>query len=143
MGIGRVYEALAEREIEAVIPPPPVTRPGSAKGFPVERFRYDAKRDLVRCARKKLLTPRSTTKTGRWFRAEADACRSCPLRERCIPDAGPMRDRRAGFTSALRTSPSCAPAANDGLGETGKPTSTAATAGWSKGPTGWPRTSTA
>ena len=38
----------------------------------MERFRYDAKNDLVRCPRKKVLTPRSTTKTGktgRWFRA--------------------------------------------------------------------------
>jgi transposase len=90
-GIGRVYTELADRKIEAVIPPRPVTRPGRAKGFPVERFRYDAKHDLVRCPRKEILTPRSTTKTGRWFRADADACRACPLRARCIPDAGPSR----------------------------------------------------
>lgn len=90
-GIGRVYVALSRREIEAVIPPRPVTRPGSAKGFPVERFRYDARHDLVRCPRRKVLTPRSTTKTGRWFRADADACRACPLRARCIPDAGASR----------------------------------------------------
>ena len=57
----------------------------------MERFRYDAKNDLVRCPRKKVLTPRSTTKTGRWFRAAPDTCRSCPLRERCTPDAGPSR----------------------------------------------------
>lgn len=90
-GIGRVYTELADRKIEAVIPPRPVTRPGRAKGFPVERFRYDAKHDLVRCPRKEILTPRSTTKTGRWFRANADTCRACPLRARCIPDAGPSR----------------------------------------------------
>ena len=90
-GIGRVYQALAADEIEAVIPPRPVTRPGSARGFPMERFRYDAKNDLVRCPRKKVLSPRSTTKTGRWFRAAADTCRACPLRTHCIPDAGPSR----------------------------------------------------
>ena len=56
-GIGRVYQALAADEIEAVIPPRPVTRPGSARGFPMERFRYDAKNDLVRCPRKKLMPP--------------------------------------------------------------------------------------
>ena len=90
-GIGRVYEVLADRDITAVIPPRPSTPQAKAKGFPVERFRYDAKHDVVRCPRKKAMTPRSATKTGRWFRADATACRTCPLRARCIPDEGSSR----------------------------------------------------
>ena len=90
-GIGKVYAALSERDITAVIPPRPSKRQAKAKGFPIERFRYDAARDIVRCPRKKLMTPRSATKSGRWFRTGVDACRTCPLRARCIPDGGPTR----------------------------------------------------
>ena len=90
-GIGKVYKALSDRDIAAVIPPRPTTRPGNAKGFPMERFRYDALHDIVRCPRKQLMTPRSATKPGRWFRAAPDACRTCPLRAQCIPDGGPTR----------------------------------------------------
>jgi transposase len=90
-GIGKVYKALSDRDIAAVIPPRPTTRPGNAKGFPMERFRYDALHDIVRCPRKQLMTPRSATKAGRWFRAAPDACRTCPLRAQCIPDGGPTR----------------------------------------------------
>ena len=90
-GIGKVYAALSERDIAAVIPPRPSTRQAKAKGFSIERFRYDAARDIVRCPRKKVMTPRSATKSGRWFRAGADACRTCPLRARCIPDGAATR----------------------------------------------------
>lgn len=85
-GIGRVYQTLADRNIEAVIPPQTKTRPGGSKGFPAARFRYDAARDIVRCPGKKTLTPRSARKTGRVFRAKAATCRTCPLRARCLPD---------------------------------------------------------
>ena len=90
-GIGKVYAAPSERDITAVIPPRPSKRQAKAKGFPIERFRYDAARDIVRCPRKKVMTPRSATKSGRWFRTGGDACRTCPLRARCIPDGGPTR----------------------------------------------------
>ena len=90
-GIGKVYQALSDRNICAVIPPRPTTRSGNAKGFPMERFHYDALHDIVRCPRKKVMTPRSATKAGRWFRAGPDACKACPLRARCIPDGGPTR----------------------------------------------------
>ena len=60
-GIGKVYAALAERHITAVIPPRPSTRQAKAKGFPIERFHYNARRDIVRCPRKKVMTPRSVT----------------------------------------------------------------------------------
>ena len=87
-GIGRVYAALSERDVAAVIPPRPSPRQAKAKGFPTRRFHYDARHDIVRCPRRRVMTPRSATKSGRWFRASAEACRTCPLRERCIADGG-------------------------------------------------------
>ena len=90
-GIGKVYKALSDRDIQAVIPPRPNTRPSNAKGFPTRRFRYDATHDVVRCPRRRVMTPRSGTTSGRWFRANPDACKTCPLRARCIPDGGPTR----------------------------------------------------
>lgn len=90
-GVGKVYAALAARDIEAVIPHRPPTRRPDAKGFPVERFRYDARADVVRCPRKRILTPRTTTKAGRWFRARTADCAGCPLRTRCIPGDGATR----------------------------------------------------
>ena len=37
------------------------------------------------------MTPRTASKTGRWFRADATTCRTCPLRAQCIPDGGTSR----------------------------------------------------
>ena len=93
---GPVGAALSERHITAVIPPRPSTRQAKAKGFPIERFHYNARRDIVRRPRKKVMTPRVARQPVcpaycRWFRADADACRTCPLRACCIPDAGASR----------------------------------------------------
>ena len=90
-GIGRVYQELDNRGIAAVIPPRPSTRPGNAKGFPLERFSYDAAQDVVRCPGKQVLTPRSASKTGRVFRAGAATCRACPLRAQCLPAGAASR----------------------------------------------------
>jgi IS5 family transposase len=90
-GTGKVYAALAERGVEAVIPHRPPTRRSDATGFPVERFRYDVRADVVRCPRKRILTPRTATKAGRWFRARHADCAGCPLRARCIPGEGATR----------------------------------------------------
>ena len=60
---------------------------------------------MVRCPRKKVMTPRSVTKVGRWFRADADTCRACSLRARCIPDGGASRRVHiiATYVEVLRT----------------------------------------
>ena len=139
-GIGKVYAALAHLDITAVIPPRPSTRPGKAKGFLVERFRYDAMHDVVRCPRRRLMPPRSTTKTGRWFRADRTACQTCPLRARL---AFRMAGRRVGSISPSTMLTFCARGANVWYGATPKPTSPPVTAGWSKVCTGWPRPCTA
>lgn len=135
-GIGKVYAALSERNITSVIPPRPSTRQAKAKGFPIERFHYNARRDIVRCPRKKVMTPRSVTKAGRWFRADADACRTCPMRARL---ASPMQGRHAGSISPQPMLTCCAHAANGWHGGAMKTISTPATAGWSKAPMGWPK----
>ena len=57
----------------------------------MDRFKYDQLGDIVRCPRGKILTPRSETPTGRWFRAETSACKTCPLRADCIPGTAPTR----------------------------------------------------
>ena len=135
-GIGKVYKALSDRNISAVILPRPNTRPGNAKGFPTQRFRYDAKHDVVRCPRRQVLTPRSATKAGRWFRAGADACKTCALRAQCIPDGGPTRrvhitEHHVDVLRARRKRLAWGPQ---------KSTSTAATAGGSKARMGLAKT---
>jgi hypothetical protein len=79
-GVGRVYSALEERQIDAVIPPLRSPRRKGAQGFPTERFKYDPHHDLVRCPARKRLTPRNSTKSGRWYRADRHDCPRCPLK---------------------------------------------------------------
>ena len=135
-GIGKVYAALSERDITAVIPPRPSTRQAKAKGFPIERFRYDAARDSVRCPRKKVMTPRSATKSGRCFRAGADACRTCPLRARL---ASPMAAPPGVSISPGPMLMSCVLAEKGWRGVPTKPTSPPVTAGCSKACMDWPK----
>jgi hypothetical protein len=67
-GVGRVYAALEERQIEAVIPPLRSPRRQGAQGFATERFKFDPRHDIVRCPASRRLTPRNSTKTGKWYR---------------------------------------------------------------------------
>lgn len=90
-GIGRIYQDLATREIEALIPPQPLTRRDGAKVFPARRFRYDALHDILRCPARQVLTPSTPSKNGRVFRAKAAICRACPLRALCLPDHASAR----------------------------------------------------
>lgn len=90
-GVGRVYAALEERQIEAVISPLRSPRRKGAQGFPTERFKYDPHHDVVRCPAKKRLTPRNSTKSGRWYRADRRDCARCPLKAQCLPQGAPSR----------------------------------------------------
>lgn len=90
-GIGRVYTALEAREIDAIIPAAKVVRRVGAQGFPTDRFKYDPHHDVVRCPRKKRLTPRHRSKTGRWYRADRRNCASCPLSSSCLPKGAASR----------------------------------------------------
>ena len=135
-GTGPVGPAQSERDIAAVIPLRPSTRQAKAKGFTTRRIRYDAARDIVRCPRKKVMTPRSATKSGRWFRAGADACRTCPLRARL---ACPMAAPPGVSISPGPMLMSCVLAEKGWRGVATKPTSTPFTAGWSKTCIDWPK----
>ena len=90
-GVGRVYAALEERQIDAVIPPLRAPRRKGAQGFPTERFKFDPHHDVVRCPAKKRLTPRNSTKSGKWYRADRRDCARCPLKAQCLPPGAPSR----------------------------------------------------
>lgn len=90
-GVGRVYAALEDRRIEAVIPPLRSPRRKGAQGFPTERFKYDPHNDVARCPAKKRLTPRNSTKSGKWYRADRRDCVRCLLRAQCLPKGTPSR----------------------------------------------------
>ena len=90
-GAGQVYAEMAARAIDPIIPHRPITRRRGSSGYTMDRFKYDQLGDIVRCPRGKILTPRSETPTGRWFRAETSACKTCPLRADCIPGTAPTR----------------------------------------------------
>jgi transposase len=90
-GTGQVYAALEDRETDYVIPSRKPVRRKDMQGFPVERFKYDAQKDRVRCPAGKTLSPRTTTKNGRWYRAARSDCAACPLKDRCVPGAASAR----------------------------------------------------
>lgn len=90
-GVGRVYAALEDRRIEAVIPPLRSPRRQGAQGFPTERFKFDPHHDVVRCPAEKRLTARNSTKSGRWYRANRRDCARCPLKTQCLPQGTPSR----------------------------------------------------
>jgi IS5 family transposase len=90
-GIGRVYAALEERDTDYVIRHRKPVRRRESSGFPIERFKYDARHDIVRCPARKILTPRNRTSSGQVYRAEREDCAGCPLRQRCIPGSAPSR----------------------------------------------------
>lgn len=90
-GVGRVYAALEDRRIDAVIPPLRAPRRKGAQGFPTERFKYDPHHDVVHCPAKKRLTPRNSTRTGKWYRADRRDCARCPLKAQCLPQGAPSR----------------------------------------------------
>ena len=90
-GAGQVYAEMAARAIDPIIPHRPITRRRGSSGYTMDRFKYDQFGDIVRCPRGKILTPRSETPTGRWFRAETSACKTCPLGADCIPGTAPTR----------------------------------------------------
>lgn len=90
-GVGRVYAALEDRQIEAVIPPLRASRQQRAQGFPTERFKFDPHHDVVRCPAKKRLTARNSTTSGRWYRADRRDCTRCPLKGQCLPRGTPSR----------------------------------------------------
>lgn len=98
----RNYAALEKRGIDAVIPPP---REQRRKGvIPIRRFKYDAKRNVVRCPGGKLLSCSYRAERGWIYRARARDCRGCSLRARCFSARASSRTILIvdGYESLLR-----------------------------------------
>lgn len=92
---GRNYQQLEEEDIDAVIP---------AKGenpqprhIPARRFKYDAKNDIVKCPRGRILRRCTELTTGVVYRARSADCRKCPLQGRCMKTV----DRSAARTIVI------------------------------------------
>ena len=68
---GKVFGALEQRGITAVIPAKaePIRSP-----VPLRRFRYDAKNNIVKCPRGKVLRPTRAAGHGRFFYSRAKEC---------------------------------------------------------------------
>jgi transposase len=138
-GVGKVYAALEDRQIEAVIPPLRSPRRKGAQGFATERFKFDPHHDVVRCPARRRLTPRNSTKSGKWYRADRRDCARCPLKAQCLPRGAPSR--RVHIVTNHAAMPH-APAANARRGVKTNARSTPATAGGSRARTAPPRHST-
>jgi transposase len=78
---GKVYGGLERRGIDPVIPAK--AEPIRSR-VPLRRFRYDAKHDLLRCPRRKILRPARPIKHGRFFYSRAKDCARCPLKSECL-----------------------------------------------------------
>jgi transposase len=83
------YSQLEHRQIEAVIPIQ--TLPTKSKNIPINRFKYDAKNQIVRCPRGKIMRRSSRTDKGWVYRATNKDCASCPLRSGCISTTAKVR----------------------------------------------------
>jgi len=77
----KVFGGLERRGIEAVIP---TKAEPIRSAVPLRRFRYDAKHDILRCPRGKVLKPGKPIKHGRFFYARAKDCNGCDLASLCL-----------------------------------------------------------
>ena len=77
----KVYAALEKRDIDAIIPAK--AEPIRSR-VPMRRFRYDAKHDILKCPKGRILRPKRPLKYGRFFYSRAKDCARCPLRSDCL-----------------------------------------------------------
>jgi hypothetical protein len=69
----KVYGALIPTKAEPI-----------KSAVPLRRFRYDARHDIVKCPRGKVLRPGRRIKHGRFFYARARDCSRCSLASLCL-----------------------------------------------------------
>lgn len=102
------YAALEARGIEAIIAPERVGRHTGA--LPGRRFKYDARHDVVRCPRGRLLRHRAFDGERHHYRAEAAACRGCRRRAACLAPSARARTVRLqpGHDALVRARRRCA-----------------------------------
>ena len=78
---GKVYGDLEERGIDPVIP---AKAEPIRSAVPLRRFRYDAKHDILRCPRGKILRPGRPIEHGHFFTSKARDCSRCSLASVCL-----------------------------------------------------------
>lgn len=79
----KVFKALEDRAIEAIVPAKAEPRPG--KVIPTRRFKFDPRHNIARCPRGKILRPKGKPHRGfQYFHASSRDCSVCPLRTRCL-----------------------------------------------------------
>ena len=119
----KVYGELERRGIDALIP---TKAEPIRSAVPLRRFRYDARNDIVKCPRGKILRPAQPIKHGRFFYSRAKDCARCPLAA-ALPVEGARqqggRDQRSLPGAPAR------PASAGALVGGGSRVSTSATAG--------------
>jgi hypothetical protein len=96
------YEAAEARGITAVIPPQP-DRTKYTK-IPIRRFKYDARHQVVRCLRGKILRKTTRAAKGWIYKTQGKDCKACPLRARCMSSTARVRSVLIvdGFEALLR-----------------------------------------
>lgn len=77
----KVYGALERRGIDALIPAK--AEPIKSR-VPLRRFRYDARHDILKCPKGRILRPARPIKHGRFFYSKAKDCARCPLKSDCL-----------------------------------------------------------
>jgi Transposase DDE domain len=78
---GKVYGGLERRGIDPVIP---AKKEPIRSKVPLRRFRYDAKHDIAKCPRGKVLRPGKAVAHGRFFHSKARECARCDLAAICL-----------------------------------------------------------
>ena len=77
----KVYGALERRGIDPLIP---AKKEPIKSRVPTRRFRYDARHDIVKCPRGKVLRPGRALKYGRFFHSRSRDCARCTLKGDCL-----------------------------------------------------------
>jgi hypothetical protein len=70
---GKVYGGLEKRGIDPVIP---AKKEPIRSRIPLRRFRYDARHDILKCSKGRVLRPQRRAEHGRFFYARASDCLS-------------------------------------------------------------------
>ena len=78
---GKVYGGMERRGIDPVIP---AKKEPIRSKVPLRRFRYDAKHDIAKCPRGKVLRPGKPVAHGRFFHSKARECARCDLASICL-----------------------------------------------------------
>jgi hypothetical protein len=78
---GKVYGDFERRGVDPVIP---AKAEPIRSAVPLRRFRYDAKHDILRWPRGKILRPGRPVEHGRFFYSTARDCSRCSLASLCL-----------------------------------------------------------